>query len=205
MQETSLDDGKAKESRYPNDIARMALVASGNNDALKKVVAEFQDKVFNTCLGFVKSTDDADDLAQEVFITIFEKATQFRGESSLSTWIYRISITKSLEFLRKEKSRQRFIKVKSLFGFGEDEEPQIIVFEHPGIELEQKEDREAIAFALDHLPENQRVALTMCKIEGLKYDEIAEVMKISVGAVESLIHRAKENMKQKLKVYFEKK
>src|SRR5210317_2479206 len=80
----------------------------GEEEAFRYLVDQYQDKVYNTCISFVKNPDDADDLTQEVFLEVYNSIHKFRLESKLSTWIYRISVNKSLEYLRKMKRKKRF-------------------------------------------------------------------------------------------------
>lgn len=158
--------------------------------------------VYNTAIGIVQSAEDAEDVAQEVFVQVYQSIHSFKGESKLSTWLYRITITKSLDHERKKKRKKRSGILRSLFG-GDAEEPmEIPDFHHPGVEFDNKE-RAAILFrAIAKLPENQRIAFTLNKIEGLSYQEISEVMENTVSSVESLLHRAKNNLKTHLEAYY---
>jgi len=168
----------------------------------EEVVYEYQDRVYNTCLGFLKNETEAKDAAQEVFINIYKKVNSFKGESSLSTWIYRITVNICLGELRKAKTKKRW---GSIIGTDSKSATQIAAdpFYHPGVELENKE-RSAILFgAIETLPEQQKVAFTLHKLENLSYDEIGQIMKKSLSSIESLIHRAKINLRAKLKNYYE--
>lgn len=178
----------------------------GTSAAFGKLIDEYQKRVFNTCLGYVYNSEDAEDLSQEVFLEIFRSIHNFKGESKLSTWIYRISVTKSLEMLRKRKRKKRAGKVLSLFGLQEiGYEPKASSYDHPGVQLENKE-RAAILFrAIESLPENQRIAFTMHNMDGKSYLEIADLMGLSLGSVESLIFRARKNLKKKLEHYYRNK
>ena len=159
--------------------------------------------VYNTALGILQNTFDAEDLAQEVFVQVFHSVKNFKGDCKLSTWLYRITVTKSLDFLRAKKRKKRFAFVQSLFG-SENNEPlaEQATFVHPGVQLENKE-RAAILFkAIDKLPENQKIAFTLSKVEGLSYQEIADVMQLSVSSIESLLFRAKNNLQKYLGDYY---
>jgi RNA polymerase sigma factor (sigma-70 family) len=170
-----------------------------NELAFRQLVHEHQDRVYNVAIGIVQDEAEAEDVAQEVFIEIIESIHHFKGESRLFTWIYRIAITHSLEVVRKRKRKKRFGFMVRLFQ-GEATEPEVDVphFVHPGVQLENKE-RAAILFkAIDDLPENQKIAFTLHKIEDLSYEDIAKVMNVTLSSVESLIHRAKLNLQKKL-------
>jgi RNA polymerase sigma-70 factor, ECF subfamily len=165
-----------------------------------------QEKVRNTCFRFVHNREDADDLAQEVFIQIHESLAHFRQEAEISTWIYRIAVNKSLNFVRREKRKRRFAQFKSLFGAGEEEEEIVPgVGGNPQRDLEDRERSEILRRALESLPENQRTAITLSEYDDFSNKEIAEIMDLSLPAVEALIHRAKRNLHKQLYEYFEKR
>lgn len=175
-----------------------------DQSAFRELVENFGKQVFNTSLGILQNTEDAEDISQEVFIEVFHSIDLFKGEARLSTWIYRITVTKSLEFLRKKNRKKRFAFVLNVFG---DEnaihEKEISHFNHPGVQLENKE-RAAILFkAIERLPENQKSAFILHRLEGLSYVDVAEVMKISLSSVESLMFRAKQNLQKWLASYYE--
>jgi RNA polymerase sigma factor (sigma-70 family) len=172
--------------------------------AFKYLVETYQRKVFNTVISIVQNHNEAEDVSQEVFIEVYQSVVKFKGESKLSTWIYRIATTKALESYRKKHTQKRFSFLTSLFG-GENDElihdsPD---FEHPGVVLENKERSKILFSAINKLPENQKVAFTLYNIEGLSYQEITEVMQTSLSSVESLIFRAKSNLRVSLKSYYE--
>ena len=161
--------------------------------------------VYNTALGLVQNREDSEDLAQEVFLTAFQSIGQFRGEAKLSTWLYRIAVTKALACLRARQRKKRFAFVQSLFEPGSVRLVQDLPhFQHPGVLLENRE-RAAILFnALDKLPEKQKAAFVLHHLEALPYADIAEVLQISLSAVEALIFRAKRNLHRRLGDYYKK-
>lgn len=171
----------------------------------RTIVETHQEKVRNTCFRFVKNAEDAEDVAQEVFLQVFESQSHFRGEAELSTWIYRIAVNKSLDFIRRKKRKKRFAQLTSLFGVGEkDEVLDIPVPENPQKELEGKERKQILDWAVNTLAENQKAAITLSKYEEFSNKEIADIMEMSVSAVEALIHRAKKNLHKQLYKYYEK-
>ena len=183
-----------------NDQELILSLQKGDQLAFKQLVETWQNMVFNTVLGIVQDVQEAEDVAQEVFIQVYQSVAGFRGEAKLSTWLYQISVTKALDAERKKKSKKRIANLKTWIGLGEKEEA--VHFHHPGIELDNKE-RAAILFsAMQKLPENQRIAFTLIKIEGLRYEDVADIMNITVKAVEALMHRAKENLRKKLQYYY---
>lgn len=169
--------------------------------AFKELVEAYKDRVYNTCLGLLHNREDAEDVAQEVFIQVFDTIDRFRNESTVSTWIYRIAVTKSLELIRHRKRKKRWAFFQSMMR-DQNKEPDALkgdpFFDHPDLALEQKERGAILMKEIAKLTENQRVAFTLNKIEGLSYKEISDVMETSVSAVESLIHRAKINLQKQL-------
>ncbi len=176
----------------------------GDGQAFKKLVDEWQDMVYNTALGIVQQPDDADDITQDVFIQVYQSVSSFKGESKFSTWLYRIVVTKSLDHLKKKKRKKRFGFVQSLFGTASEEEIHPEEFNHPGVLMENKERAAELFKALQQLPDNQRIAFTLHRLEAQKHQDIASVMNLSVTAVESLIARAKGNLRKILQEYYEK-
>lgn len=167
------------------------------------IVESWKDMVYNTSLGIVQNSEDAEDVTQEVFVQVYESVNQFKGDSKFSTWLYRIAVTKSLDHLRKKKRKKRFAFVQSLFGPNEEEVNHQPDFQHPGISMENKENAAVLFRAIEKLPDNQKTAFTLHKLEGLSYQEIAEIMETTVSSVESLMHRAKGNLKKFLTDYYQ--
>lgn len=173
--------------------------------AFRELVDLYQNRVYNTCLGLLQNDEEAEEAAQDVFIEIYKSIDKFRGDAKLSTWMYRIATTKSLERIRKRKTQKRFAFLQSLTGGDQDyESTSNATFDHPGVILENKEHAQALFKAIKELPESQRVAFTLHKVEGLPYQEISEVLETSVSSVESLMFRARKNLQKKLKAYYEK-
>jgi RNA polymerase sigma-70 factor (ECF subfamily) len=169
------------------------------------IVKTHQERVRNTVYSLVKNQQDADDLAQEVFIQVYASMPQFRRDAELSTWIYRIAVNKALDFLRKKKRKKRLAQLVSLFGFGEDQEEVVPGTENdPHQNVEDLQRREVLQSALEQLPENQKTAIVLSKYQGFSNREISDIMGLSVSAVESLIHRAKNNLHKLLYDYYEK-
>lgn len=158
--------------------------------------------VYNTVLGFLQNAEDAEDVTQDVFIKVYESIHQFKGESAFSTWLYRITVTSSLEFLRKKKRKKRFAFITGLLGDNNEPRHDPPDFVHPGVQLDNREKGRMLFKALKQIPENQRIAFTLHKVEGLSYQEVAGAMETSVAAIESLIHRARQNLKKLLKDYY---
>jgi RNA polymerase sigma-70 factor, ECF subfamily len=176
----------------------------GDAEAFRLVIEKYQALVLNCSFKFLRNRESAEDLTQEVFIEVFESIRSFRSDAQLSTWIYRIAVTKSLNHLKSFKRKKRFAIVVSLFGEERIEE-RIASSKSasPDSQLENQERVGLLTWALDSLPANQRVAFTLSKIQGMSYEEISLMMDISIPSVESLIHRAKTNLRKKLHKYYQ--
>jgi RNA polymerase sigma-70 factor (ECF subfamily) len=183
-------------------IERLKL---GDQAGFSAVVNEYQDLVYNTAIGIVQNAEDADDITQEVFVQVYLSIGSFKGESKLSTWLYRITISKALDHEKKRKRKKRFAFIQGLFGHQHEEEIHPVEFNHPGVQLEKKEKAASLFKALKELPDNQRVAFTLHKLEGQSHQEIAAIMNLSVYAIESLMARAKTNLKKALDTNYKKK
>jgi len=183
----------------------ISLIKKKDESAFKYLVETYSDRVYNTVLSFVQHAEDAEDIAQEVFIEVYQSIEKFKNESKLFTWIYRIAVSKSLDHLKSKKRKKRFAFVQSLFG---DEGISLLAdkphFEHPGVLLENKEHSKVLFFAISKLSENQQTAFNLNKVEGLSYNEVSEVMQVSVSSVESLLFRANQNLKKLLENYYQK-
>lgn len=178
------------------------LLKSGDENAFRKLVETHQAMVVNTAMGMIHNQTDAEDIAQDVFIQVYHSITDFRGESSLKTWLYRITITRSLNAIRTNKRRKFFSRVEDFFQGKKEEVQEKASFVNPDKVLEEKDHAKAIHSALDALPENQKIAFTLSKYEELSYAEIADLMQISKSSVESLLFRAKSNLQKKLIDYY---
>ena len=181
----------------------LAALRAGEAGAFEQVVARYGARVLNTCLGLVPQRADAEDLTQEVFVEVYTQLATFRGEARLSTWVYRIAVNKCLEWQRHRRRRKRFAFLTSLFG-PDDNTPthDLPDYEHPGVLAERREQAALLLQAVARLPERQQAVFTLFHLEGLPHSEIAGVLGLSVGAVESLLHRAKAALRQQLGAYY---
>jgi RNA polymerase sigma factor (sigma-70 family) len=174
-----------------------------DESAFKVIVETWQDMVYNTALGILQNAEDAEDTAQEVFTQVFQSIHTFKGDSKFSTWLYRITTSKALDHLRRLKRKKRFAVIQRLFGDNNEVTVDPPDFHHPGVSLDNKENAAAVFKAVEKLPENQKIAFTLNKLEGLSYQEISEIMETSVSSVESLLHRAKTNLRKWLEDFYQ--
>lgn len=176
---------------------------NGNEIAFREIYDRFGKKIFNTCLNHLQNTEEAEDITQEVFVEVFLSIHKFNQDSSLSTWIYRIAINKCIDQIRSKGRKKRFAFLTSLFNPQTGMElKNISSFDHPGMELEKKEDAQLLFKAIQLLPENQRSAFILTQIEDHSQKEAAAILNITEKALESLIQRAKTNLRKHLQEYF---
>lgn len=175
------------------------LILEGDRNLYRKIVERYQTMVFRICIGFLHNKDDADDLTQDIFIQAYTSLSRFKGGSAFSTWLYRIAVNASLNRIRKAKFN--FLRVGDS---SETKEISIPAAHHdePDNILMRKEQQEIFQKALDSLKENQRTAIVLSKYDDLSQREIAEIMDISEGNVESLLFRAKANLREKLAIFY---
>lgn len=160
---------------------------------------EHKDMVYNLCLSYTQNTEDAEEITQDVFIKVYQNIIKFKGEASLKTWIYRISVNQSLDYLKAGKAKKRLSFITSLLRFeSNDTFAQIPDFNHPGVLMENKEAMQKLFRLINELPYNQKTVLILKVMESLSQKEIAEIMKLTEKAVDSLFSRAKKNLNDKI-------
>ena len=190
-----------------SDTEIINQLKQGNEAAFRKLVDNYQKLVVNTCYGMVHNREDAEDIAQDVFVEVYRNVEHFRADARLSTWLYRIAVNRSLNHIRDNKKHKWF---QSFENEVEAKNRQLMQVEssksdQPEYEMENKQRAIILHEAINSLPENQKVAFTLNKYEELSYQEISEVMDMSVSSVESLLFRAKKNLQKKLHKCYKKK
>ncbi|MCX6317556.1 MAG: RNA polymerase sigma factor [Bacteroidetes bacterium] len=174
----------------------------GNEPAFRWLVDNYRNRVYHTALNILQDTKEAEDAAQETFIRVYESIGSFKGESSLSTWIYRIAVHKALDKIRRRKSREKLHKLLP-WWMPEEKKSAEGPFYHPGVAAENKEKAAVLFRAIESLPEKQRLAFTLIKVQGMSYEEACELMQQNIKAVESLITRARGNLQKILQDYYD--
>jgi RNA polymerase sigma-70 factor, ECF subfamily len=188
-----------------NERELIALLKKKDREAFKIMVDTWQDMVYNTAIGLLQNAEDAEDTAQEVFMQVYESISSFKEESKFSTWLYRITVSKCLDHIRKKKRKKRFAFIQSLYGKNDGQMIEPPDFFHPGVKMENKENAAVLFKAVNELPAHQKTAFILNKTENLSYREIAEIMESSESAVDALLQRAKKNLQKNLKEYYQKK
>lgn len=173
--------------------------------AFHMLVNAYSHMIYNLCLQYAPNKLDAEDLTQEVFAAAYKNIHTFQGNAKVSTWIYSIALNKSKEFLRNQSRQKRSgVHIEIQQEDGSDKE-FAIHFDHPGVKLEHKEEAQIVFQAIESLPDNQRDAFILHRIEGKSYEEISEILNTSLSSVESLMFRAKKKLKEILHDYYHEK
>ena len=175
------------------DIEITALIRDGQvEEAFNEIVRSYSERLYWHVRGFVCSHEDTDDLLQEIFIKVWSSIREFRGESRIYTWIYRIATNEALNHLQKMKVRSalRFEKISEELTGRIDSDPYFI-----GDEVERQ-----LSKAVQHLPEKQKTVFMMRYFEDISYEDISEILGTSVGALKASYHFAKEKIIQELDI-----
>jgi RNA polymerase sigma-70 factor (ECF subfamily) len=182
------------------DNALVSAYLEGNDQAFQILVSRYQGKLVNYINTLVHDYDLSVDLAQDTFIRVFRYADRYRGDYQFSTWVYRIATNLAIDELRRRERKGRF-SLRHMIGlFERDGKPLPIPDVRPSPErtLDGKERLERLQVAVDSLPPNYRLPFLLKEVEDLSYEEICQVLQISMGTVKSRIHRAKMLLREKL-------
>ncbi|MGC8803912.1 MAG: RNA polymerase sigma factor [Bacteroidales bacterium] len=186
-------DVESKKALADEDI--VTFVLEGHTDLFRILVDRYKDKVFHTGMGFLHNRHDAEDLVQEVFLQVYSSLSGFQHRSVFSTWLYRITVNAALNMLRK-KSGKSFINYANLHRDRPDTFHSNS--ENPEQKMIQEEGKAWLREFITRLPEKQRAALVLSYYNDLPQKEIAEILGTTEGAVESLLQRAKENLRKNM-------
>ncbi len=181
-------------------------ILTGSQECFKELIDKYQSMVLNICNSFLHNKDDANDITQEVFIEVYSSLHKYKQKAKLSTWIYRIAVNKSLNYIRDNKKRNIFRSIESFFSKDLNSELQIsnntTLYEDDNVENERID---LLHKTINSLSGNQKIAFTLNKFKKLSYKEIAEIMELPLSAVESLIYRANRNVQKNVLKFYDKK
>ena len=178
-----------------HEVELIQSILDGNQQDFKLLIKKYEANVFRTAIGFVHNKQDAEEITQDVFVKVYQSLSSFNNKAAFSTWLYRITVNSSLNYLRKKKRKGFWVSLSELVQLpSKDKQPETIITE--------RSEQTIIQQALDSLPGKQRQAFVLSKYEELPQRQVADIMQISEGAVEQLIQRAKNNLKNKLEKIF---
>ena len=159
---------------------------------------QFKNLVFNLALQYTNNIEDAEEITQDVFVKVFQHSKDFKQEADIKTWIYRITINQSLDYIKSKERKKRSFWSNIIGSKDSEINPSLSDFNHPGLEMENKEALKELMRKIYQLPEQQKTAIILLKIEDLSQREVAQIMNLSEGAIESLFQRAKSTLKKML-------
>lgn len=179
-------------------------VIKGHQTAYIDFINQYKTMVYKICYSFTTNPQDAEELVQDVFVKAIQNIHSFKGKSKFHTWLYKIAVNECINFTRKSK-------IKLFFGLKDDHQHQYSDYEHNEVNHKEEshenklileENKKQLYHCINQLPKKQKIAFTLHKIDELSQLEVAEIMQLSQSSVESLIHRAKTNLREKLFLYF---
>ena len=181
---------------YPGDELLVQRCKKGQLEAYEKLIKKYETKVYSLCYRYSGNYDDANDLAQEAFIKVFNSIDKFKGKSAFSTWLYRVTANVCLDEMRKQKKTPISIDKPQETEEGE------VYFNlpdqkyNPEIIAEKNDLKQLVHKGISKLPKEQRIIIILREMEELSYEEISEVLEISIGTVKSRLNRARKNLKE---------
>jgi RNA polymerase sigma-70 factor (ECF subfamily) len=179
-----------------DDRCLIEAFRAGESGAFDILFRRYKDRLYPTLLRLTGFEEDAKDLSQEAFVRAFTKLDRFHGESSFYTWIYRIAVNLALSDRRRRKLAGRVAVPLSAERPEPAEDPML---SDPTLPVERAEREQLVQQALNELHPDHRAVVTLKDFDGLRYEEIAEILGIPVGTVRSRLHRAREILRDKLR------
>jgi len=200
-----------KNDEYISDKSDEELVnlytKTGDESAFDGIVSRYADKIYGFALRITRNSSDAEEVFQEVFLTLTKKLDTFRGESKFSSWLYRVTVNASYMYLRSQKKHESNISLENYYPYDEkgtlmgrvmekdwSSRPDIIIFSNEALKIIDK--------SINELPESYRTVFHLRDIEGLSNEGVADILEISIPAVKSRLHRARLFLRDRLSDYF---
>jgi RNA polymerase sigma-70 factor, ECF subfamily len=168
----------------------------GRTEAFEQLVIRYQDRLYNALVRIVGSADDADDVAQDAFVQAFQKLATFRGNASFYSWLFRIALNAAAS--RKRPAWRKWASIEVIREQTGHDPGDYRQDAAPGHALEVGERQAAVQAALAQLAEEFRIPLVLREIDGLKYEEISEILDCPIGTVRSRIHRGRAELRRRL-------
>lgn len=186
-----------------SDTALVEQFRKGSIEAFEEIITRYEAKVFNLAMRFTRNQEDAEEVLQDVFATIYRKIDGFQGKSAFSSWLYRIIVNAAFMKLRKRKQHST-VSIEDLtpavkqFCLDRDS-----LFAHRSDSLSiNNELREVLQGAINRLPEQYRAVFVLRDVDGLSNQEVSEILELSIPAVKSRLHRSRLMLRKKLQRYY---
>ena len=179
-----------------SDIELMLRTKAGDDSAFSELMKRHYKGVLNYIYRFTNLKENSEDLAQEVFLRVYRSASKYKPEAKFTTWLYKIATNVSLTHVKKKNTNVSLDEMNETIGDYEDSTVEIsddIIY--------RKEMKNVIFKAMETLPEREKIAIMLCKYEGLSYEETADVLECTVGAVKAYVHRGRMKLIDRLKPY----
>lgn len=180
------------------DAELVAQLQQGSEVAFRTLVERYQNRIYRTVFALLRSPEEAEDVAQEVFVEVYQTISKFRGESALSTWLYRLATSRALKHRQRARAKKRFAYFTSLLGLDNQVLHEPTDYAHPQAQMEGQQQLALLLAHIARLPGQQQVAFTLRYEQELSYEEIAAVLETTVPAVESLLFRARKTLRTHL-------
>lgn len=196
---------QADDDANARDLAWMARIRLGDTEALRELIEAHQQRIIGTVAKMLGDESDAEDIAQQVFIRVWKSAARYEPTAKFTTWLYKITRNLVFNELRRRKRHSAVSLDRPLNG-DEDDRPRQAAdpgVKSPDTALLDDEMQAAIQRAIDELPETQRMAIVLRRYDDVSYEEIGEILELSVPAVKSVIFRARTELREKLRRYLE--
>ncbi|MGB9893051.1 MAG: RNA polymerase sigma factor [Candidatus Saccharicenans sp.] len=177
------------------EIQIVKLAQQGDQEAFSMLVKAYQNKVFGLAINIVHNRETADDLAQEIFLKAYLSLSKFRFQSEFGTWLYQIAINHIRDYLRKHKKEKADLRLEDVPEPGQPEEDMLVKMAESQEEARRKT---WLKQKLEEMPEKYRLILSLRDIQGLSYEEIGKILKLSPGTVDSRLHRARRLLRKKM-------
>lgn len=190
------------------DLDLVALCQAGDRTAFRKLVQRYERKVYSIAYGFVRNREDALDLTQDAFVKVYRNLDGFQATSSFYTWMYRVVVNVCIDFIRRERKHKKGVDYNDTLehsGAAESESPVVSVStgRSPAKALGSKELGQKLVDGINNLAPAHKEILLLREVEGLSYEELAEILEIPKGTVMSRLHHARLNLKKRLDDYLD--
>lgn len=188
----------------PDDRLLVSRAQAGDSEAYDALIRRYQERIYATIYHMTSNHEDAADLAQETFVKAYRALKSFKGDSSFFTWIYRIAVNKTINFL-KQRRRRGQMSLNDL-DFNAEHDPDVVALiseRTPHREVKLRELQEKLNAAMQQLSEEHRMVVTLHDIQGLRHEQIGELMNCNVGTVRSRLHYARQQLQAYLADWLE--
>ncbi len=188
------------DSLQPPDTVLVEQARNGEYSAYEELVRRYQRRIYALTYGMTSSSEDAEDLVQEVFVKAYQSLRSFKGDSSFYTWVYRIAVNRTINFLKKRNRRRGDVSLDDVDSAIE-RDPALVELrarESPVRDISLSELQNKLNAALETLSETHRTVVVLFDIQGLSHEEIAKIMNCSVGTVRSRLFYARQQLQREL-------